>query len=61
MNAEHFKEYIEKILCPTLKPNDIVIMDNLSAHKVQGIRELVEGVKAKIKYLPPYSPKCGRR
>ena len=56
MNAERFKEYIAKVLCPTLKVDDIVIMDNLSAHEVQGIRELIEGVGAQIKYLPPYSP-----
>ncbi len=56
MNAERFKEYVEKILCPALKPGDIVVMDNLSAHKVQGIKELIEGVGAEVKYLPPYSP-----
>ena len=39
MNAERFKEYVEKILCPSLKSGDIVVMDNLSAHKVQGYRK----------------------
>lgn len=56
MNAERFKEYVEKILCPTLKSGDIVVMDNLSVHKVQGIKELIESVGAEVKYLPPYSP-----
>ena len=51
-----FKIYVEKILCPTLKAGDIVIMDNLSVHKVKGIRELIEAVGAKLLYLPPYSP-----
>ena len=56
MNSKLFKEYIEKVLCPTLKVGDIVIMDNLSSHKVKGIKELIESVGAKLKYLPPYSP-----
>lgn len=51
-----FKVYIEKVLCPTLKSGDVVIMDNLPAHKVAGIRELIETCGAKLIYLPPYSP-----
>ena len=56
MNAARFKEYVEKILCPTLKPGNVVIMDNLSVHKVKGIKEMIESVGASVKYLPPYSP-----
>ncbi len=51
-----FKIYVKKVLCPTLKAGDIVMMDNLSVHKVKGIRELIEAVGAKLIYLPPYSP-----
>lgn len=56
VDAIVFKVYVEKVLCPTLKAGDIVIMDNLSVHKVKGIRELIEAVGAKLIYLPPYSP-----
>ena len=41
---------------PTLKPGDIVVMDNLSAHKVPGVREAIEAAGARLLYLPPYSP-----
>lgn len=51
-----FKEYINKILCPTLCRNDIVIMDNLKAHKAPEIREAIEATGATLLYLPPYSP-----
>ena len=55
MTGAAFLTYIETQLCPTLKPGDIVIADNLSSHKVAGIRELVEAKGARILYLPPYS------
>ena len=55
MNKEHFKSYISKLI-KTLKPGDIVIMDNLSSHKDKAIEEMVRKVGAKVKYLPPYSP-----
>ena len=51
-----FKVYVEQVLAPTLLPGDVVIMDNLGAHKVKGIREAVEARGATIIYLPPYSP-----
>jgi transposase len=51
-----FEAYIEQILFPTLKAGDIVVLDNLSAHKSQRIRELVETVGAQLWYLPAYSP-----
>ena len=56
VNGERFKEYLKEKLIHTLKPGDILIMDNLRSHKVQGVREIVESVGAKIIYLPPYSP-----
>ena len=56
MNREIFRVYIEHFLIPTLKPGDIVIMDNLSSHKVAGIREALEEAGASALYLPPYSP-----
>lgn len=51
-----FKAYVKHILSPTLKPGDIVIMDNLSAHKNQEVKDLIESVDAEIWFLPPYSP-----
>ncbi len=51
-----FKVYVAQVLCPTLKSGDVVVMDNLPAHKVAGIRELIEDKGAKLIYLPPYSP-----
>ena len=56
LTGDFFKQYLKEILCPSLKPGDIVIMDNLSCHKVKGVRELIEGTGARLEYLPPYSP-----
>ena len=56
MNGEAFLAYVEQILAPTLTPGDIVIMDNLSSHKVAGVREAIEARGARVLYLPPYSP-----
>ncbi len=56
MNGPTFKAYVEKFLVPTLAPGDVVIMDNLPAHKVCGIKQAIEAVGAKLMYLPPYSP-----
>lgn len=55
-DGEVFRVYIERILCPTLRVGDIVVMDNLGAHKVAGIREAIEAGGARLIYLPPYSP-----
>lgn len=55
-DGEIFRVYVGEVLCPTLRPGDIVVMDNLGAHKVSGIREAIEGRGAKLIYLPPYSP-----
>lgn len=56
MNGNIFRVYIERCLCPVLRPDDIVIMDNLAAHKVDGVREMIEACGARLVYLPPYSP-----
>ncbi len=55
-NKEVFKVYIEKFLLPTLNKGDVIILDNLSAHKSKEIRELIESAGADLWYLPPYSP-----
>lgn len=56
MNGEAFLAYVQQFLVPTLKPEDVVIMDNLPAHKVAGVREAIERAGACLLYLPPYSP-----
>jgi transposase len=56
MNGVIFLTYLEQCLVPTLSPGDIVILDNLSAHKVAGVREIIEAKGARLVYLPPYSP-----
>jgi transposase len=55
-DGDIFQAYLEQVLCPQLRPGDMVVMDNLSAHKVSGVRELIEQAKAGVLYLPPYSP-----
>jgi transposase len=56
VNGEIFLAYVEQQLAPTLRPGDIVIMDNLSSHKRAGVRETIEKVGATLMFLPPYSP-----
>ena len=56
VNGAVFLAYVEQVLVPTLKEGDIVIMDNLSSHKVAGVKGAIEGAKAKLLYLPAYSP-----
>ncbi|MGZ4979609.1 MAG: IS630 family transposase [Methylobacter sp.] len=56
MTGDAFKEYCRSQLGPTLKPGDIVICDNLPAHKVADVQALIEARGATLKYLPPYSP-----
>ena len=56
MDGEHFLAYIEQVLVPTLTVGDTVIMDNLSSHKVAGVRLAIEAAGARLLYLPPYSP-----
>jgi transposase len=51
-----FRAYVADILAPTLRPGDTVVMDNLAAHKVAGVRETIAGAGARLLYLPAYSP-----
>jgi len=55
-DGDIFLAYVEQVLCPKLQAGAVVVMDNLSAHKVKGIRELIEATGADLLYLPPYSP-----
>lgn len=55
-NAAVFETYIERVLAPTLREGQVVVMDNLSAHKGQRVRELIEERGCKLIYLPAYSP-----
>lgn len=56
VNADIFEAFIEQVLVPLLRPGDIVVMDNLSSHKRQRARTLIESVGAELAFLPPYSP-----
>ena len=56
VNGATFLAYVRQFLAPALKPGDTVVMDNLSSHKVAGVREAIEAVGARLLYLPPYSP-----
>ncbi len=56
INGEAFLAWVKQFLVPTLKRGDIVVMDNLSSHKVEGVKEAVEAAGARLEYLPPYSP-----
>jgi hypothetical protein len=56
MDGDCFLAYVEQVLAPTLASGDIVVMDNLSSHKVPGIKEAIEATGANLRYLPPYSP-----
>jgi transposase len=56
MDGAAFLAYVRTLLCPTLQPGDIVIADNLSSHKVAGVKEAIEARGATLLYLPPYSP-----
>lgn len=56
MDGEHFLAYVEQILVPELRPGDIVVMDNLPAHKPEAVRIAIEAAGALLLYLPPYSP-----
>jgi hypothetical protein len=56
MNGELFLAYVEQCLVPTLKPDDIVVADNLATHKVAGVVDAIEAAGATLRYLPQYSP-----
>ncbi len=51
-----FLAYVEQVLCPTLKPGDIVVLDNLGSHRSDKIRQAIEAVGAELLFLPKYSP-----
>jgi transposase len=56
MNSETFAWYITEQLAPTLRPGQVVVLDNLSAHKAASIREVIEARQCEVLFLPPYSP-----
>jgi transposase len=55
-DREVFLAYLDQVLCPKLRPGHVVVMDNLSSHKVAGVRERIQACGASLLYLPPYSP-----
>ena len=56
LNGALFLNYVQQHLAPALKPGDLLILDNLSSHKVRGVRQAIEAMGAHVLYLPPYSP-----
>lgn len=56
LDGEIFLAYVRQFLCPTLQPGDTVILDNLSSHKVVGVKAAITASGAQVRYLPPYSP-----
>ena len=56
INGERFLLYVEKVLAPTLRPDDIVIMDNLGSHKAKTVRRAIRATGARLFFLPKYSP-----
>ena len=56
MNGIAFRAYVEQVLVPTLISGDIIVMDNLPAHKAEGVRQTIEVAGCQLLYLPPYSP-----
>jgi transposase len=56
MDGAAFRAYVEHVLVPELAPGDVVVMDNLPAHRVGGVRQAIEAAGARLLYLPPYSP-----
>jgi transposase len=56
VNAEAFTAYVEQFLLPTLRPGDIVVLDNLNSHKAAAVRRAIRSAGAKLFFLPPYSP-----
>ena len=56
VNGDVFAAYLDQVLGPTLRPGDVVVLDNLSVHKVEGLDDIVRKYGARLRYLPPYSP-----
>lgn len=61
MNGVAFQAYVEQVLVPTLAPGDIVIMDNLPAHKAEGVRHAIKGAGCRLLYLPPTAQNSSAR
>ena len=58
IDTDTFVAYVDQILVPTLRPGDVVVLDNLAVHKQPAIRAAVEAAGASLRFLPPYSPDC---
>jgi len=58
VNGDVFEAFVEQVLVPQLEPGDIVVMDNLSSHKRERVRNLIERAGARLAFLPPYSLTC---
>ena len=56
INGESFLTYVREVLLPTLRPGDVVVLDNLGSHKAKAIRQIIRNVGARLVFLPPYSP-----
>ena len=56
MDGAVFPAYLDQVLGPTLRPGDVVVLDKLSGHKVDGLEQVVKKCRARLRYLPPYSP-----
>ena len=56
MHGAAFVAYVEQLLVPTLRTGDIVVMDNLPAHRAAGVRDAIHQAGAELRFLPPYSP-----
>ncbi len=56
VNGDVFAAYLDQVLGPTLQPGDVVVLDNLTVHKVDGLDEIAQKYGARLRYLPPYSP-----
>jgi transposase len=56
IDNDTFRAYVEQVLVPTLRPGDVVMLDNLAAHKQPAVREAIEQAGALLRFLPPYSP-----
>lgn len=56
INGDAFLAYVRRVLVPTLRPGDVVIMDNLGSHKSPAVRAEIESAGAELRFLPPYSP-----
>jgi transposase len=56
MNGDAFLAYVQRVLVPTLRPGDVVVLDNLNCHKSAAVRAAIEAAGAELRFLPPYSP-----